>query len=111
MPKLFQQLRSRCPSLIMLTRQYVYGIRRVFESGLADIHLKFGGEFRFLQVNEHNLASPDGAFTFDGSVTGVDFADFLLGAPKNQGGYQQAALQLLDSARAMVLPMHKTHGR
>ncbi|HME08172.1 MAG TPA: carboxypeptidase regulatory-like domain-containing protein, partial [Bryobacteraceae bacterium] len=59
--------------------------------------LKFGGEFRYLQVNERNLASPNGAFIFDGSVTGVDFADYLLGAPTSQGGYQQAALQLLDS--------------
>ena len=59
--------------------------------------LKFGGEFRYLQVNERNLASPNGAFIFDGSITGVDFADYLIGAPTSQGGYQQAALQLLDS--------------
>ena len=59
--------------------------------------LKFGGEFRYLQVNERNYAGPNGTFSFDGSVTGVDFADYLLGAPTAQGGYQQAALQLLDS--------------
>jgi hypothetical protein len=59
---------------------------------------KFGGEFRYLQVNERNLASPDGAFVFDGTVTGVDFADYILGATSNAGnGYTQAAPQLLDS--------------
>ena len=42
---------------------------------------KFGGEFRYLQVNERNYANPNGGFVFDGTVTGNDFADFLLGAP------------------------------
>jgi hypothetical protein len=58
---------------------------------------KFGGEFRYLQVNERNFAGPNGTFTFDGTVTGSDVADYLLGAPTAQGGYQQAAIQLLDS--------------
>jgi hypothetical protein len=58
---------------------------------------KFGGEFRYLQVNERNYAAPNGNFVFDGSATGSDFADFLLGAPASSGGYTQAALQLLDS--------------
>ena len=59
--------------------------------------LKFGGEFRYLQVNERNLANVNGGFAFNGSVTGVDFADYLLGAPQPSAGYTQAALQLLDS--------------
>src|SRR6202167_5151027 len=60
--------------------------------------LKFGGEARYLQVNERNLASQDGAFVFDGTITGVDFADYLLGAATGAGnGYTQAAPQLLDS--------------
>ncbi len=57
---------------------------------------KFGGEFRYLQINERNVCSPNGSFTFDGSVTGVDFADYLLGAP-SAGGYNQCSEQLLDS--------------
>src|SRR5271170_4965882 len=60
---------------------------------------KFGGEFRYLQVNERNYASPNGQFTFDGSVTGSDMADFLLGATcvSCGGAYIQAAKQVLDS--------------
>jgi hypothetical protein len=74
--------------------------------------LKFGGEFRYLQVNERNLASQDGAFTFDGTVTGIDFADYLIGAPTGAG---VATLRQRYSswirARAMAAPMCKTHGR
>jgi hypothetical protein len=55
---------------------------------------KFGGEFRYLQINERNIYAPNGNFTFDGSETGYDFADFLLGAPSQ---YIQASFQVLDS--------------
>jgi len=58
--------------------------------------LKFGGEFRYLQINERNVCAPNGDFTFDGSVTGVDFADYLLGAPA-YGGFNQCSQQFLDS--------------
>jgi hypothetical protein len=58
--------------------------------------LKFGGEFRYLQVNERNIATPNGSFVFDGSVTGVDIADYLLGAP-TANGFQQYSMQFLDS--------------
>ena len=43
--------------------------------------LKFGGEYRKFQVNEFNISSPNGNFSFDGTETGNGFADFLLGAP------------------------------
>jgi Carboxypeptidase regulatory-like domain len=55
---------------------------------------KFGGEFRYLQINERNVCAPNGSFTFDGSETGNDFADYLLGAPS---GYTQCSMQFLDS--------------
>jgi len=55
---------------------------------------KFGGEFRYLQINERNIYAPNGNFTFDGSETGYDFADYLLGAPSE---YIQASFQVLDS--------------
>jgi len=56
--------------------------------------MKFGGEFRYLQINERNTCAPNGDFTFDGSETGVDFADFLIGAPVS---YNQCSQQFLDS--------------
>ena len=62
--------------------------------------LKFGGEYRYLQVNERNFANVFGGFVFSGSATGVDFADFLLGAPQGSSGpngYTQASKQILDS--------------
>jgi hypothetical protein len=55
---------------------------------------KFGGDYRYLQINERNIYAPNGNFSFDGSETGHDVADFLLGAPSS---YIQAALQVLDS--------------
>jgi hypothetical protein len=65
-----------------------------FEKGIGRHTLKFGGEFRYLQINERNTCAPNGDFTFDGSETGTDFADFLLGAPQN---FNQCSQQFLDS--------------
>src|SRR5437762_9574484 len=56
--------------------------------------LNFGREFRYLQINERNTCAPNGDFTFYGSITGSDFADFLLGASQN---YNQCSQQFLDS--------------
>ena len=64
-------------------------------SKIAGRHtLKFGGDFRYFQINERNICAPNGSFSFDGSETGVDFADYLLGAPT---GYTQCSMQFLDS--------------
>jgi hypothetical protein len=55
--------------------------------------LKFGGDFRYYQVDERELCFPNGILTFNGSETGNDFADYLLGAPVN---YVQCSRQFLD---------------
>jgi hypothetical protein len=86
------------PSLITFQPNNTYTASDGFSKIMGKHALKFGGEARYLQVNERNLASQDGAFVFDGTVTGVDFADYLLGATTGAGnGYTQAAVQLLDS--------------
>lgn len=86
------------PSLITFQPNNTYTASDGFSKVMGRHTLKFGGEARYIQVNERNLASQDGAFIFDGTVTGVDFADYLLGAVTGAGGgYTQAALQLLDS--------------
>jgi hypothetical protein len=73
----------------------------MFSDGFSKVigthSLKFGGEFRYLQINERNVCSPNGNFVFDGTVTGVDFADYLLGAPADSNGYTQCSEQFLDS--------------
>jgi hypothetical protein len=65
-----------------------------FSKALGAHTLKFGGEFRYLQINERNTCAPNGDFTFNGAETGSDFADFLIGAPNE---YNQCSRQLLDS--------------
>ena len=86
------------PSLITFQPNNTYTVSDGVSKVVGKHTLKFGGEFRYLQINERNLASQDGAFVFDGTATGVDFADYLLGEPTGAGnGYTQAALQLLDS--------------
>jgi hypothetical protein len=55
---------------------------------------RFGGQFRYDQINERNFFGENGSFGFSGSETGVDFADFLIGAPDS---LIQASKQILDS--------------
>jgi len=104
MPRLFFNGFSVGPSdLITFQPNNTYAASDVFSKVIKNHTLKFGGEFRYLQVNERNLADVNGAFVFDGTVTGdgsgpaQSFADYLIGAPSNNSGYTQAALQLLDS--------------
>jgi hypothetical protein len=56
--------------------------------------IQFGADFHYDQINERNFDDPNGAFGFNGSETGLDFADFLIGATDN---FTQASNQLLDS--------------
>ena len=41
-----------------------------FSKVIGQHSLKFGGEFRYLQINERNTCAPNGDFTFNGSETG-----------------------------------------
>jgi hypothetical protein len=86
------------PTLNTFQPNTTYAVSDVFSKSQGKHTWKFGGEFRYLQVNERNFANPNGGFTFDGTVTGADFADYLLGAPSiNNQPYTQAAEQFLDS--------------
>ncbi len=86
------------PTLNTFQPNTTYMVSDVFSKSQGKHTWKFGGEFRYLQVNERNFANPNGGFTFDGTVTGVDFADFLLGATSTTNApYTQAAEQFLDS--------------
>lgn len=55
---------------------------------------QFGGDVHYDQINERNTYAQNGQFGFDGTETGLDFADYLLGAPSF---FIQASFQILDS--------------
>ncbi len=60
-------------------------------SKVAGTHtIKAGADFHYDQVNTLPLAQFNGSFSFFGSETGLDFADFLLGVPSQ---YNQSYLQ------------------
>ena len=57
--------------------------------------LQWGGSIHYDQIDERNILSENGAFTFnDGNETGLGFADFLIGAPS---GFKQYSIQVLDN--------------
>ena len=66
-----------------------YQITDTFSKVLGNHTLKAGAEFHADQVNAHAIAQFNGSFVFSGTETGVDFADFLLGAPSQ---YNQSQL-------------------
>jgi len=78
------------------TRQYNNSFQWLdnFSKVMGTHSLRFGGQFHYDQINERNLAAENGQYGFSGSETGVDFADFLIGAPDS---LTQASPQLLDS--------------
>jgi hypothetical protein len=86
------------PTLDTIQPDTTYTASDVFSKSQGRHTWKVGGEFRYFQINERNFANPNGGFTFDGTVTGTDFADYLLGATSIVNApYTQAAEQFLDS--------------
>jgi hypothetical protein len=59
--------------------------------------IQFGGNYHYDQIMERNNYATNGQFNFNGQETGVDFADYLIGAVPSGGGFIQATLQLLDT--------------
>ncbi len=78
------------------TGQYnnTYQVTDNFSKVVGKHSFKFGGDIRYIQVNERNTYTSNGWFEFDGGETGNDFADYLLGAPDL---FNQTSPQLLDS--------------
>jgi hypothetical protein len=54
--------------------------------------IKFGGNVHYDQITQVAYGANNGSFAFDGSETGLDFADFLIGAPVYYEQGQQAPL-------------------
>jgi len=84
------------PSVTTAQFNNTYQVLDNFTKVLGTHTWKFGGQFHYDQINERNLFGEDGTFTFDGSESGVDWVDFLMGAVGG-GGFTQASKQLLDS--------------
>ena len=78
------------------TRQYnnSFQVLDNFTKVFGTHTIKFGGQFHYDQINERNLAAENGQYSFTGGETGIDFADFLIGAPDS---LTQASPQILDS--------------
>jgi hypothetical protein len=73
-----------------------YQVQDNFTKVMGTHTWKFGGQYHYDQINYRNLFGEDGTFTFDGTESGVDYVDFLLGAVGG-GGFIQASKQILDS--------------
>lgn len=56
--------------------------------------IKLGGQGDYVQLNERNDIDMNGSFGFDGTETGDDYADFLIGAVDT---FTQASQQFLNS--------------
>jgi hypothetical protein len=78
------------------TRQYnnLYEFQDNITKIIGTHSLKFGGQFHYDQINDRNYYGENGQFTFSGAESGLDFADFLIGAPDS---LIQASQQILDS--------------
>ena len=93
-PIYFNNFSIGVPTLTTGQPNNTYQLSDGFSKVAGKNTMKFGGEVRYLQINERNTCAPNGDFTFNGSETGVDVADFLLGAPTS---YNQCSQQFLDS--------------
>jgi Carboxypeptidase regulatory-like domain/TonB-dependent Receptor Plug Domain/TonB dependent receptor len=78
------------------TRQYnnTFQVADNFTKIIGTHSLKFGGQFHYDQINDRNYYGENGQFGFYGGESGLDFADFAIGAPDF---LIQASQQILDS--------------
>jgi carboxypeptidase family protein/TonB-dependent receptor-like protein len=65
--------------------------------------LKFGGESLYSQVNAFPDVQSNGTFTFVGTETGIDFADFLLGIPSRYTQGDAQAFYMRNKYGALFL--------
>ncbi len=61
----------------------IYEVSDAFSRITGKHGLKFGGELHANQINTNPDTIFNGSFAFNGSETGLDFADFLLGTPSS----------------------------
>ena len=67
----------------LVQAENIYEVSDAFSRIVGKHGLKAGGEIHANQINTHPDVVFNGSFGFNGSETGLDFADFLLGAPSS----------------------------
>jgi hypothetical protein len=67
----------------LVQAENIYEASDAFSRIVGKHGLKFGGEVHANQINTHPDVVFNGSFGFNGSETGLDFADFLLGTPSS----------------------------
>lgn len=82
------------PSRVLKLFENTYQVLDNFSKVIGTHTVKLGGSFHYSQLTENLSNIEDGNFGFGGAETGIDFADFLIGAPSNSPtvgatGYEQ----------------------
>jgi hypothetical protein len=67
----------------LVQAENIYEVSDAYSRILGKHGLKVGGEIHANQINTHPDVIFNGSFAFNGSETGLDFADFLLGVPSS----------------------------
>jgi hypothetical protein len=96
MPTYFNNFSIGVANNFLRVYDNTYHVLDNFSKVIGTHTIKFGGTFSYDQVEYNFALNLNGSFGFDGTETGSDFADFLIGAP---AGYSQG-LQLPVYSRA-----------
>jgi hypothetical protein len=75
----FNDFTTGVDTTALVQTENIYEGMDAFSRIIGKHGLKFGGEIHKDQINTHPDVVFNGSFSFNGSETGVDFADFLLG--------------------------------
>jgi hypothetical protein len=75
----FNDFTTGVDTTALVQTENIYEGMDAFSRIIGKHGLKFGGEMHSSQINTHPDVVFNGSFSFNGSETGVDFADFLLG--------------------------------
>ena len=67
----------------LVQAENIFEVSDVFSRIVGAHGLKAGGEMHLSQIDTHPDVVFNGSFAFNGSETGLDFADFLLGVPSS----------------------------
>ncbi len=67
----------------LVQAENIFEVSDAFSRIVGKHGLKIGGEIHANQINTHPDVVFNGSFSFNGSATGLDFADFLLGVPSS----------------------------